>query len=159
MTGLINYWPVKSIALLVERCCLDKDGDEVWLLISSAIIRDQQNQPLHIISQMQNISERKLAEESLRDSDERMRVLFEFAPDAYFLMNRSGTLIDGNLAAEKLTGFHRMELFRKNFFDVGLLSAPDMKKLEDCLVEITQNSATVPDEFRHVQAGTVQRYR
>ena len=44
----------------------------------------------------------KRAEEALKNSEERLRVLFEFAPDAYYLNDLKGNFIDGNNAAEKM---------------------------------------------------------
>ena len=40
---------------------------------------------------------------ALKDSEERFQVLFEYAPDAYYLNDLSGRFLDGNIAAEKLT--------------------------------------------------------
>ena len=132
---------------LVEKRYLHKDGDDVWMLVSAAMIRDAQDQPLYIISQVQDISERKVAEAALKDSDERLHILFDCASDAYFLLDHNGTFIDGNQAAEKLTGYHRLELFRKNFSDVNLLPKADMETMEKCLADVNQNKVAGPDEF------------
>lgn len=42
------------------------DGGEVWVLLSVSLFRDAAGEPLYFIRQMQNISERKSAEEELR---------------------------------------------------------------------------------------------
>jgi PAS domain-containing protein len=47
---------------------------------------------------------------SLEKSEEKFRVLFEFAPDAYYLSNLEGTLIDGNRTAEELLGYKKGSL-------------------------------------------------
>lgn len=132
---------------LVEKRYLDKDGDDVWMLVSAAMIRDKQDKPLYVISQVQDISEHKLAEAALKESDERLNILFDCAPDAYFLLDHNGIFIDGNQAAEKLTGYHRLELFRNNFSDVNLLSKADMRTMEKCLADVTRNKVAGPDEF------------
>lgn len=132
---------------LVEKRYLDSDGDDVWMLVSAAMIRDAQDKPLYVISQVQDISERKHAEAALKESDERLHILFDCAPDAYFLLDHNGTFIDGNQAAEKLTGYHRLELFRNNFSDVKLLSKAAMRTMKKCLAKVTQNQVAGPDEF------------
>ena len=42
------------------------------------------------------IEDRRLAEEGLRNSQERLSILFEYAPDPYFLMDLEGKFIDTN---------------------------------------------------------------
>ena len=55
------------------------------------------------------ITEHKRSEEELTSSEERLRILFEYAPDAYYLNDLKGNLIDGNKAAENLMGYKRKE--------------------------------------------------
>jgi len=71
--------------------------------------------------------------ESLEKSEEKFRVLFELAPDAYYLSNLEGTLIAGNRSAEKLLGYKKEELIGKNFFDLNLLSPDQFPKAGELL--------------------------
>jgi len=41
----------------------------------------------------------------LRDSEELLRVLLEYAPEAYYLCDLKGTFVDGNRVIEQLTGY------------------------------------------------------
>lgn len=49
----------------MEKRYLHKDGHIVWVLLSVALVRDDAGQPVHFISQVQDISERKELEERL----------------------------------------------------------------------------------------------
>ena len=40
----------------------------------------------------------------LKEGEDRLRMFFEFAPDAYFMYDLRGRFLDGNLAAEELVG-------------------------------------------------------
>jgi PAS domain S-box-containing protein len=63
----------------------------------------------------------------LREREDRLSVLFEQAPDAYFLADPDGKLVAVNVAAERLTGMTRKDLVDSNARELGIgpLAAPD----------------------------------
>ncbi len=50
-----------------EKRYLAKDGSTVWASLRSSVVRDEQGTPLYALSTIQDITERKVAEEALRD--------------------------------------------------------------------------------------------
>ena len=95
----------------------------------------------------QEIAERKRAEETLRQSEERLKILFESAPDAIFLNDAKGNFVDGNKAAEEMVGYAKEELIGKNISETGLLSSEQVSKAFKHLEEIVMGKPTGPDEF------------
>ena len=61
-----------------------------------------------------DITELKKTVDELKDSEKRLKMLFEFAPDAYYLNDLKGNFVDGNKAAEELTGYSKSELVGKS---------------------------------------------
>jgi PAS domain S-box-containing protein len=61
------------------RC---KDGNYKWILSRGMALFDDTGKPLRLVGSHSDIDERKRAEESLRSSEERYRVLFENSPVA-----------------------------------------------------------------------------
>ena len=49
----------------IERRYLHADGRELWVLLTVSLVRDDRNRPLYLISQLQDISERKELERRL----------------------------------------------------------------------------------------------
>jgi PAS domain S-box-containing protein/putative nucleotidyltransferase with HDIG domain len=80
-------------------------------------------------------------------SEERFRVIFEYAPDAYYMTDLKGVFIEGNRATEKLTGYERDEIIGKSFSSLSLLSRPQIPKAAALLVKNALGRPTGPDEF------------
>jgi PAS domain S-box-containing protein len=67
------------------------------------------------------ISERKRMEEEVRESEERLRTFIENAPDAIFIHDAEGKIIDLNRKAEKLLDINRKDYIGKSVLDAGLI--------------------------------------
>ncbi|GAF78314.1 unnamed protein product, partial [marine sediment metagenome] len=93
------------------------------------------------------ITERKQAEENLKSSEERLKILFESAPDAYYLNDLKGNLIDGNQAAVDLMGYTKEKLIGKSFLKLKILSVKEILKASKLLLKNVQGKGTGPDEF------------
>jgi PAS domain S-box-containing protein len=87
------------------------------------------------------ISQKMLPSEDLADP------LFEFAPDAYYLVNSRGVFLNGNRAAEQLIGYQRDELIGKSFLKLRLLPPDQMGKAVQLLRLNRRGFPTGPDQF------------
>ena len=77
-----------------------------------------------------------------------MNIIYESAPDAYYIIDYEGVFIDGNRATEELLGYDRAELIGKSFVDAGLLSTTDeIEKAVKILAENINGKSTGHDEF------------
>jgi len=77
----------------------------------------------------------------------RMQILFEYAPDAFYINDMNGKLIDGNQAAEKITGYRKEELIGENFFQLDLLSKEDIPKAQKALEKNRKGLSVGPEEY------------
>lgn len=108
------------------------------------IINDE---PQYLAGYTIDVTERKLAEDTLRSSEERLKILFNHAPDAYYLCDLKGNLVDGNLAAEKLIGYEKNELIGKSIFRINLLPRKSFVKASKILAQSISGRTTGPTEF------------
>jgi PAS domain S-box-containing protein/putative nucleotidyltransferase with HDIG domain len=123
-----------------------KDGKVIHLEIDAVALKAGEK-TIGTRSYIWDITERKNAEEAIRSSEERLKLLFEFAPDGYYLMDLKGTFLDGNRAAEDMTAFKKEELIGKNFAKTKLLSVNQMPKALALLARNAVGQPTGPDEF------------
>lgn len=91
--------------------------------------------------------ERAFVNRALKDSEERFKALFEYAPDAYYLMDDSGTFIAGNAATEQLTGYTRSELIGKNFLKANLLSPENLQRAELAFTSLLKGKPIEEKEY------------
>ena len=56
-----------------EKRYLRKDGQPIWVQVSAALLRDAAGAPVRSIGVLQDVTDRKRAEEALRESNERLR--------------------------------------------------------------------------------------
>jgi PAS domain S-box-containing protein len=90
-----------------------RDGRWVWVLDTGRIIaRDDQGRPIRVCGIHLDITDRKQAEEALRASEERFRILTDHATDAIMLhaAGGEGTVLDANRGACEALGYDRDEL-------------------------------------------------
>lgn len=73
-----------------------------------------------ILAVVNDITERKQAEEALRESETRFKTLIEQAADAFYVIDIDGRILDVNQQSCRSLGYNRQELLR--------LSAPDIQK-------------------------------
>jgi PAS domain S-box-containing protein/putative nucleotidyltransferase with HDIG domain len=85
--------------------------------------------------------------EDLKLSEQQFQTIFEYAPDGYYLCDLQGNFLDGNLEAERITGYQRGELIGKNFLTAGLITANQIPKAVTLLTKNQLGRSTGPDEF------------
>jgi len=73
---------------VIENRYLRKNGDVVWVRKSTSVVSDARGQPQWAIALVEDITERKQAEEALRVNEERLRLFIEHAPAAVAMFDR-----------------------------------------------------------------------
>jgi len=100
----------KGIMKKLEYRLLKKDGASFVGEVNASWLRDVQGNPKAIILATRDITEHRLAAESLRDSEERYRAFFEQAAESVVLIDpENGALLDFNDMAYTNLGYSREE--------------------------------------------------
>ncbi|MDX9973215.1 MAG: PAS domain S-box protein, partial [FCB group bacterium] len=76
----------KRDSLHGERRYIRKDGAEIWCNEAQSLVRDENGQPLFVIAMATDITQRKAAEEALRQSEELFRAAQELSPDGFMVL-------------------------------------------------------------------------
>jgi PAS domain S-box-containing protein len=86
-----------------------KDGTTVWTEVKFSFIRDENQQMVGILGVTRDITERKQAEEELKQSEERYRSIFENAQEGIFRSTPDGRIITSNQAMANMFGYESTE--------------------------------------------------
>ena len=99
-----------------ETALRRKDGSRVPVLMGAASFEHGGNQGIAFVL---DLTERRAAEEALRDSEEQWKAVFENNPTMYFMLDPRGTILSVNLFGARQLGYTTDELIGQS---VGILS-------------------------------------
>lgn len=106
-----------------------ENGTWRWMSDSLKLVNDENGNPKEIIGYWQDITDWKLAEEAIKNSENKFKTLFDSANDAIFMMNEK-TIIDCNSQTEKMFGCSKNDIigntpikFSPEIQPIGSLSA------------------------------------
>ncbi|MGK7936451.1 MAG: PAS domain S-box protein [Xenococcaceae cyanobacterium] len=96
----------------MEKRYIHKQGKLVWINLSVSLVRDELNQPLYFVTLLENITQRKQAEQALKESEEEFRslvsnipgVIYRCQSDSYWTMDFISDAIEG-ICGYKATDF------------------------------------------------------
>jgi PAS domain S-box-containing protein len=101
-----------------------------------------------------DISDWKAAEQEIKNNEERLKILFDYAPEAYLLTDIKGTFIESNRAATELTGYTPDDLKGRNIFTMGLIGSMHITKAAVCLRRMHLGAQQVQTRF--ILAGKME---
>jgi len=143
LKGFLNYETIRK----------RKNGSEFPVFISSAPVKIN-NKLKGIITLYQNITERKKAEEKLRQSEKKFVGIFKNIPDAAFYQDTRGIVLDVNPHFTRLFGYTKEEILGKNIDEIGFYPKGKTKEGKD-LTRKTLNKDLINFEtIRQKKDGT-----
>ncbi|MFX1366570.1 MAG: PAS domain S-box protein [Promethearchaeota archaeon] len=98
-----------------EYRIIRKDGDIRWVLENSQKVFDPNKKMECVQGLIVDITERKIIEKKLKESEEKYRNLFDNAPFAIMVFNIEGDILDCNEEASKISGYKKSEMLGRNF--------------------------------------------
>jgi len=93
-----------------------KDGSEIPVEMNTALMKDEDGIPIGFVGVSRDITERKRAEQALRESEKKYKDLFENAREAIVTVDLDGKITEVNKLIEEY-GFKKKELIGKILFD------------------------------------------
>jgi PAS domain S-box-containing protein len=123
----------------IEKQYRRKDGSLIWVRNNVSLVPGTESIPRFIMALSEDITERKKAEEALRNSEERVRLILDSAAEGIFGCDSEGTCLFCNPSAVRLLGYDDpSELLGKNMHALEHHTRPDGRPypIEECPIYI-----------------------
>lgn len=119
------------------------DGRHIWLRTSKIPLRDEAGNVIGVMGAYEDITERKQAEDALKESESFYRTLFDKSPLPLGMNTLGGKFVDVNRRFEEITGVSRDEAVGRTPAELGLVD----QSVLDAITEEVQLTDTGVDHF------------
>ncbi|MBA4396060.1 MAG: hypothetical protein C0394_01525 [Syntrophus sp. (in: bacteria)] len=133
-----------------DRPFVRKDGKEIFCRMSVSRTGRELGESRRIVATFEDITDRRRAEEALRESERRLTDIIEFLPDATLVIDREGKVVAWNRAMEAMTGVGKEAMIGKGDYEYAL---PLYGHRRPILIDL----ALHPDEKIEAQYTALQR--
>ena len=121
--AVARRWPQHELAMAREQGRFEdegwrvrKDGSRFWTNVVITALRDDGGAVRGFSKITHDLTERRRAEESLRHSEERFRLLVDAVKDyAIFMLDPEGRVMSWNAGAERIKGYAAREIIGRHF--------------------------------------------
>src|SRR5215212_5492726 len=114
-----GHGPYIDSRRLLELPALTKGGEEIYVELSLSpigLVDDTNEGRRFVLAIVRDVTERKLAEEALRQNEERFRLLVEGVKDyAIFMLDPDGKVASWNKGAYRIKGYRQQEILGRHF--------------------------------------------
>jgi PAS domain S-box-containing protein len=124
-----------------------KNGDIKWVELGGALIQFEERPA--VLSIATDITERKQAEEMLRESERRLSDIVNFLPDATFAIDTEGTITTWNRAIEQMTGKTKEQMLGCRNYEYAI---PFYGRRRPILIDLTlENREETKEKYSYVE--------
>jgi PAS domain S-box-containing protein len=126
-----------------------KDGSYRWIAGRGKAIRDENGKAFRMRGFNTDITEAKLAQEELKNSEIRYRTIFDSAPVGIVHFDKEGTIVDLNRAFVEIMGTKKERLLGFN-----MIKGLQNQKAVDCIKDVVEGKEAYFDDTYAAVTGT-----
>jgi polar amino acid transport system substrate-binding protein len=105
---------------VVEHVHETADGNELHVEVSTFPIKEDDGAIKQVVHVARDITERKIAEEKIKNSEKSLAQIIDFLPDPTWVIDNDGQVVRWNRAMEKLLGISAGDMVGKGDYEYAL---------------------------------------
>jgi PAS domain S-box-containing protein len=160
---LAQAYRANDEACITTGATLDKEilyqshGQELWAHSVKVPYYNRQGQVIGVLGIFDDITRRKVTEETLRSSEERFRGMFEKHSAVMLLIEpKTGRILDANKAAERFYGYTKSQLVSMSIQDINVLPPDDVEAQRNLALKEKRNYFVFPHRLADGEVRTVE---
>jgi len=166
-----EFWLAKEKAVEIMKALNDEEG---WIgeltakkkddstfeaQLSASLVKDETGKPLYMMGSFLDVTERRKAGQSLKESEERYRGLVELAPDGIVAVNVEGIVTSVNRSFLTLLGYDSEEgIVGKPFTELVTMRREDIPRFQGMFMSLMKGESPSPSEFLYVRRDGTSRW-
>jgi diguanylate cyclase (GGDEF)-like protein/PAS domain S-box-containing protein len=88
----------------LEKRYIGREGNVIWTRLSVSLVRSEQGDPLHFVSQIQDVTAQHASEQRLLQAEQRSRITLDAVTDLVLSVDLDGRIEHANAAAVRALG-------------------------------------------------------
>ena len=129
-----------------ESLFVSRDGREIPVWLAGQVHRAPDGTVEFVSAIARDITERKLTEEALRESEDKFRIVAEQSPNMIFI-NKRGRIAYASELCEEVTGYTRSEFYSEDFDFLTLIAPGDRELVRASYRKHTEGEEVEPYEY------------
>lgn len=127
-----------------------KDGTEKWAMVHAIPITAEDGTPIAGLTIFPDITEIKLAQEALKESEEKYRMHFENVGDVVYSIDREYRITSMSPSVEQAIGYRPEEMIGRKMGELGLLSPEHLAQAVSNAERVFAGETVGPTEYEFI---------
>ncbi len=132
-----------------------RDGTALWATVTARVCRDEAGNIIYFDGLIQDVTDRKAAEQALRDSERKLSAITTAAQDAIVMIDNDGNARFWNPAAERILGYTAAEVLGRNLH--AIIAPPAYREAHARAFEVFRISGHGPAVGRTLELTALRK--
>jgi PAS domain S-box-containing protein len=135
-----------------------KDGSTVWAELTASFIYNEEEKITGIQGVTRDITERKKADEDIKQREEKYRALFETSPEMITIVGLDGKIFDVNSKVEEFNKLPKKEIVGRPYTEIGNIHEEDLQGAIRQFADILGGKESKPVTYRFFRNDGIMRW-